>query len=183
MSFKQQLHRLLQKILFIWVRVESLPKDLSSYHQGDKPVLYVLAARGLSDLLVLEHMTRHQQLPDPLTPITLQGYRHHSVYSIASRNPLSDWILRQKKHSLMLEELIKALQQDDTTDINVIPVSVFWGRPIAKQRHWIKVLFSDTWEVAGRMRKFFTILINGRATTLIYSPAMSFWACRHNIRI
>lgn len=174
MSFKQQLHRLLQKILFIWVRVESLPKDLSSYHQGDKPVLYVLAARGLSDLLVLEYMTRHQQLPDPLTPINLKGYRHHSVYSIASRNPLSDWILRQKKHSLMLEEFIKAIQQDDTIDINIIPVSVFWGRPIAKQRHWIKVLFSDTWEVAGRMRKFFTILINGRATTLIYSPARSF---------
>ncbi|MBT4078008.1 MAG: glycerol-3-phosphate 1-O-acyltransferase PlsB, partial [Gammaproteobacteria bacterium] len=85
-------------------------------------------------------------------------------------------ILQQQKHSLMLEELITAITADETLDIKIVPVSVYWGRPIAKQRHWLKVLFSDTWEVASKFRKLFTILVNGRHTTLIFSPPQSFRA-------
>ncbi len=176
MAFKNSLHSFLRKLLFPLVDVSVLPKDISAGQWQDKPVLYVLAARGITDLLVLERVCKRFKLPDPLARINPPGFKHHSVYSVASRNPLSDWILRQKKHSLMLDELIKATQQDPDLDFNVVPVSVFWGRPIARQRHWLKVLFSDTWAVAGHLRKFFTILINGRATTLIFSPASSFRA-------
>ncbi len=166
-------HPILRKLLALLVDVTVLPKDARGDHWGDKPVLYVMAARGVSDLLVLERICRARGLPNPRTRIAIQGFKHHSVYSVASRNPLSDWILHQKKHSLMLEELIKAIENDPELDITVVPVSVFWGRPIARQRHWLKVLFSDTWAVAGRLRKLFTILINGRATALIFSPPRS----------
>ena len=173
MTFRKQLHRLLQKILFVWVRVDILPKPLNAELFGTAPVLYVLDKRGLSDMLVLEHVARCEGLTDPLLPIALHGFRHHSIYSVASRNPLNDWLMRQKKHSLMLEELINAIQSDESEDICVVPVSIFWGRPIAKQRHWLKVLFSDTWEVASRLRKFLTILIHGRNTTIIFSEPQS----------
>ncbi|MCK4709638.1 MAG: glycerol-3-phosphate 1-O-acyltransferase PlsB, partial [Gammaproteobacteria bacterium] len=174
MSFRRRLHALLQKILFTWIRVETLPKDINSDKEDDSPVLYVLAERGLSELLVLERITRNLSLHNPLEPIAISGFKHHSVYSVASQNPLSDWILGQSKHSLMLDELIASIEKDETLDIKIVPVSVFWGRPIAKQRHWLKVLFSDSWAVASRFRKFFTILVNGRHTTLIFSPAQSF---------
>ncbi|MCP4078321.1 MAG: glycerol-3-phosphate 1-O-acyltransferase PlsB [Gammaproteobacteria bacterium] len=174
MSFKRRLHTLLQKLLFLWIRVETLPKDLHSDIHDGSPVLYVLSARGISELLVLERMTSTLKLHDPLEPIAISGFKHHSIYSVASRNPLSDWILQQQKHSLMLEELITAITTDETLDIKIVPVSVYWGRPLAKQRHWLKVLFSDTWEVANKIRKLFTILVNGRKTTLIFSPPQSF---------
>ncbi len=174
MSIKRRLHSLLQKILFLWIRVDTLPKNISIDQWAEGPVLYVLAARGLSELLILESFCKKLQLPDPLAPIAIQGFKHHSIYSVASRNPVSDWILQVKKHSLMLDELIATVNADKTLNITVVPVSIFWGRPIAKERHWLKVLFSDSWELAGRMRKFFTILINGRATTLIFSPPLSF---------
>lgn len=174
MSFKSRLHSLLQKILFLWIRVDSLPRDISRDKWEQQAVLYVLAVRGISELLVLERLCTLLNLPDPLTAIAVKGFKHHSIYSVASRNPVSDWVLKQQKHSLMLEELIAAVENDESIDITIVPVSVFWGRPIAKQRHWFKVLFADTWEMAGRIRKFFTILINGRATTLIFSPPQSF---------
>ena len=176
MSFKRRLHALLQKILFLWIRVETLPKDISSDKHDNSQVLYVLSARGISELLVLERITSALKLHDPLESIAISGFKHHSIYSVASRNPLSDWILQQQKHSLMLEELITAITADETLDIKIVPVSVYWGRPIAKQRHWLKVLFSDTWEVASKFRKLFTILVNGRHTTLIFSPPQSFRA-------
>ena len=174
MSITRRLHALLRKILFSWIRVDVLPQNPLQEIDPDKPVLYVLAARGLSELLVLERMCKLHGLHDPLATIAIHGFRHHSVYSVASRNPVSDWLLQQKKHSLMLQELVAALQADNDIDITVVPVSVFWGRPIAKQRHWLMVLFSDTWELAGWIRKFFTILVNGRQTTLIFSPPGSF---------
>ncbi len=176
MSFKRRLHRLLIKLLFLWVRVEILPRNLTASDMPPGPILYVMAERGLSELLVLEHTTDALQITNPLEPIAIQGYKHHSVYSIASRNPLSDWITQQKKHSLMLEELIGAIEADDSIDISVIPVSVFWGRAIARQRHWLKVLFSDTWEMAGRTRKLLTLLVNGRHGTIIFQPPQSFRA-------
>lgn len=174
MSIKRKLHAFAQKLLFLWVRVETLPKDIQRSNWGDKPVLYVLAARGLSELLVLESMSRKLNLPDPLEPLSNENLNHHAIYSIASSSPVSDWLLKQKKRSFMLDELLKTIQHDENFDITIIPVSIFWGRPIAKQRHWLKVLFSDTWAVAGRIRKLFTLLINGRHTTLIFSPPKSF---------
>ena len=174
MSIKQSLHAFAQKLLFLWVRVETLPKNIQQQHWGKQPILYVLAARGLTELLVLERMARKLGLPDPLATLPDDTHKLHSIYSIASSSPVSDWLLKQKKHSQMLEKLIQCIQQDETLDFTIVPVSIFWGRPIAKQRHWLKVLFSDTWVVAGRFRKFFTLLLNGRHTTLIFSPTQSF---------
>ena len=44
------------------------------------------------------------------------------------------------------------------------------------KKHWLHVLFSDTWGFAGRTRRFFTILFNGKNTLLQFSPALSFRA-------
>ncbi|MBT4075662.1 MAG: hypothetical protein HOE78_03680, partial [Gammaproteobacteria bacterium] len=66
MSFKRRLHALLQKILFLWIRVETLPKDISSDKHDNSQVLYVLSARGISELLVLERITSALKLHDPL---------------------------------------------------------------------------------------------------------------------
>ncbi len=173
MSSKSRINHILQKLMMLWVRVEILPRELSAADFADKPVFYVLAARGLSDPLVLEYCTEKLQLPNPFSSLPIPGFKHHCLYSVASKNPVSDWILQNEKHSLMLQELLSALDNDPDLDINVVPVSVFWGRPIVKQRHWLMVLFADSWEVAGRLRKFFTILVQGKNTTLIFSQAQS----------
>ncbi len=173
MPLRFKLNALLQKILFLWIKVEVLPRDSNKDSWGDAPVLYILEARGLTDLLVLERITKVGKLPNPFATLPISGIKHHSIYSVASKTPVSDWILQQQKHSLMLEEILEALQEDSASDISIVPVSIFWGRPIAKQRHWLKVLFSDSWEVASKLRKFLTIMVHGRNTTLIFSPPRS----------
>ncbi len=173
MPLNSKLNVFLQKLLFVWVKVEVLPRDTNQESWGKAPVLYILEARGLTDLLVLDRITKTGKLPDPFSTLPISGITHHSIYSVASKTPVSDWLMQQQKHSLMLEELLEALEKDEQQDITIIPVSIFWGRPIAKQRHWLKVLFSDSWEVAGGLRKFLTILVHGRKTTLIFSPPQS----------
>jgi glycerol-3-phosphate O-acyltransferase len=173
---KRQFNRFLRWILFLWVKVEVFPDDNPrAVLDPERPILYVLADRGLSDLLVLTEITRRYNLPDPRKPIALDGLaRHHSVYSVAARSPLIDWIKRRRKHSVMLTDFIDAFSEDEALDLQIVPVSVFWGRPLTRHKNWLQVLFSDTWSLAGRTRKFFTLLIHGRNTRLIFSQALDF---------
>jgi glycerol-3-phosphate O-acyltransferase len=172
---KKQFNRFLRWILFLWIRVEVLPEDdPRPVIDTTQPVLYVLADRGISDLLVLSKITASYDLPDPLAKIPVETSRpYHSVYSIASRSPLGDWIKGRRKHSVMLADLMQSLGKNDKLDLQVVPVSVFWGRPLARHKHWFQTLFADTWAFAGRTRKFLTILIHGRNTRLIFSPTLS----------
>ena len=172
----RRFHAVLRWLLFLWVKVEVFPREKPPFKLiPDRPTVYVLADRGLSDLLVLTRVTNELQLPDPLQQISIPGLsNHHSIYSIASRNPLIDWLRRRKKQAPFLQNLLEALQQSEDLDIQMVVVSVFWGRPLAKQKHWLQVLFADTWAVAGRIRKFFTLLLHGRNTRLIFSKPLEF---------
>ncbi len=173
---KRQFNRFLRWILFLWIKVEVFPDDNPhSVLDPERPILYVLADRGLSDLLVLTEITRRYNLPDPRDSIAIDGLeQHHSVYSIAARSPMIDWIKRRRKHSVMLTDFIETFTTNGDLDLQVVPVSVFWGRPLARHKNWLQVLFADTWALAGRTRKFFTLLFHGSNTRLIFSQALDF---------
>lgn len=141
----------------------------------ERPTLYVLADRGLSDLLVLSQIAELNNLPDPMRRIPVElRRRYNSVYSVASSSQLGDWLKTRRKHSAMLSDLIQAFADDTELTLQVVPVSVFWGRPLARQKNWFQVLFADTWVLAGHIRKLFTILIHGRNTRLIFSQPIDF---------
>ncbi len=177
-----QFHHFLRWLLFLWVRVEVFPRQNPPYDlEPNTRTLYVLADRGLSDLLVLTEISRQLNLPNPLQRITIPGSSYyHSVYSIASPSPLTDWIRRRKKQSHLLQDFIDILQSGKPFRLQIVPVSVYWGRPLARQKHWLQVLFADTWAVAGKIRKFFTILIHGRNTRLLFSQPIVFETLARN---
>jgi len=168
---KKQINRLLRWILFLWVRVEVFPEDVATTGlDSRRPILYVLADRSLADLLVIGEIARRNRLPDPQSRLPLDGLeKYHSIYSLASRSPMIDWFKRRRKHSEMLADILRAFGEKRALELQIVPVSVFWGRPLARQKSWLQVLFADTWSLAGRIRKFFTILIQGRNTRLIFS--------------
>ncbi len=172
----RRIHAILRWLLFLWVKVEVFPRDNPPFELiPGKATIYILADRGLSDLLVLTRVTNDLQLPDPMQRLSIPDLsNHHSIYSIASRNPLIDWLRRRKKQAPLLQNLVQAIRQSDGFDIQMVTVSVFWGRPLAKQKHWLQVLYADTWALAGRTRKFFTLLLHGRNTRLIFSKPLSF---------
>ncbi|MDH5353599.1 MAG: glycerol-3-phosphate 1-O-acyltransferase PlsB [Gammaproteobacteria bacterium] len=173
-----QFHRFLRWLLFLWVKVEVFPRENPPFDFNTSiPTLYVLADRGLSDLLVLAHTTNALGLPNPFQRVSIPGLGYHdSVYSIASRNPLIDWIRRRKKQPNLLQDFIDALQRGGPVKLQIVPVSVYWGRPVARQKHWLQVLFADTWAVTGKTRKFFTLLIHGRSARLLFSRPLYFEA-------
>lgn len=173
MSLNTQLQKLWRKLLFSWAHVKTFPEKSNFDSINNILTIYVLADRGLSDLLVLQQVCFDQKLPNPLYQQD-DNKSFHAVYSVASKNPLIDWLNKRKKDSLMLQQLIQQCKNNPQFDVQFIPTSVFWGRPLAKQKHWLKVLFNDTWIVTSRFRRFITILAHGKRCELFFSEAISF---------
>jgi glycerol-3-phosphate O-acyltransferase len=173
MNLTSPLRFISQKLLYLWIKTDVIQANDSP--PKNSKIVYVLESRAWSDLLVLEKECKDLRLKRPLSRIQHQQLKNrHSVYTVAQAQPLKAWLQQETKRSTMLSDIDQALKENPDIDIQFIPVVVFWGRPVLKQKHWLRVLFSETWGFAGRTRRFFTILMNGKNTILQFSPAISF---------
>ncbi len=176
MSLQTSINHISRRVLYLWLKTETIPSDIKQLDiNTELPVIYVLETRSWSNLLVLEEECQRLGLPPPLNQINsaeLDAWR--SVYTIAPRLPFKAWLQKQPKRSRMLRGLIETLHDYPETEIQFIPVQIFWGRPVATQKHWLQVLFADSWALAGRTRTFFKILFHGRNTHIEYSEIISY---------
>lgn len=171
-------HRLIlaffRKILFLWVRTdvsgasaEALGLDLA------KPVCYVLQHSSLSNRLVLEQEVRRAGLPRAEAPLAIADGPSRSFFFLYRRT--SSTLRRRKPRVLMpsVKQLARSGCLNPDQDVQIIPVSLFWGRSPAKEKSLLKLLLSDTWAVAGRLQKFLVILVHGRNTYVQFSQPLS----------
>ena len=175
MNLLSPLNFIAEKCLYLWIKTDVIQISQTSPAENNKIVIYTLQSRAWSDLLVVEHECKLANITKPLSRIKhTQFKKWHHVYTVAQAQPLKAWLQQKTKHSSMLRGIHRVLQENPELDVCFVPVVVFWGRPVLKQKHWLHVLFSDTWGLAGRIRRFFTILFNGKNTLLQFSPAISF---------
>ncbi len=164
-----------QKLLYLWIKTDIIQAFEPQSKDTNTVVIYVLESRSWTDLLVVEHECKSLNITLPRSCIRAQQLKKwHHVYTVAPAQPLKTWVQQKTKRSTMLSGIHQALIESPDLDVHFVPVIVFWGRPVLKQKHWMRVLFSDTWGFAGRIRRFFTILFNGKNTLLQFSPAISF---------
>ena len=67
---------------------------------------------------------------------------------------------------LLLLTLIEALRRDPDLDVSLVPAAVYWGRAPQKERSVIRLLLAEDWVIGSRLRRFFTVVLNGRNTTV-----------------
>ncbi|MFT5770373.1 MAG: glycerol-3-phosphate O-acyltransferase, partial [Lysobacterales bacterium] len=68
---------------------------------------------------------------------------------------------------------VKNCDADRSLDIMLVPVTVLVGRAPDKSAGLAKIMFAENWEVAGRTRRLFGTLINGRDTLVQFSRPIS----------
>jgi glycerol-3-phosphate O-acyltransferase len=176
MNLARPLDFIARKLLYLWIRTEVLPTDIASLKiEADVPVVYVLDSRAWSSLLVLEQECRDLGLTSPLARIAEPALRNwHCVYTVLPRQPFKAWLRQQPKRSRMLRGILDALQENPDLDVQFVPVTIFWGRPVAKQQNALTVLFAQSWNLAGRIRKLLAILFHGRSTLVQFSEVIRF---------
>jgi glycerol-3-phosphate O-acyltransferase len=163
----------LRRLLYLVVRTQVVPDNVELLRVDPKtPLCYVLQDRHLSSLLVLDEEAQRLGLPSALAPVGPEfpaGER--AVFSvILNRNPLST---RTAEPSATLAQMVGVLSKDAALDVQLLPVTVLWGRSPNSQDSLLKALFADAWASVGPLRQILIILLHGRQTRVSFGEPIS----------
>ena len=164
-----------RKILFLWVRTDVSGNSLEALDLNpEKPVCYVLQYRSLSARLVLEQEVIRAGLPGAHHQQPGEQAPERSFFFLYKR---IGGLFQGRRHKPVatgeFSELVRFGLEHPQTDVQVVPVSLFWGRSPDKEKSLVKLLLSDTWSVAGRLQKFLIILVHGRNTYVQFDTPLS----------
>ena len=123
----------------------------------DKPILYVLEQNSSVDKLVLLRACKQLELPDPRLD-------NDKLPRLICVNQPKGWLRRKKPEQELLNSLrtiIDAHKADPELDVQLVPVSLFWGRAPGKKRVTFISWLADL-PHPGSFRKAFTVLFTGR---------------------
>ena len=132
-----------------------------------KPVVFVLSNRSWVDYFVLDRICKDLGLPQPSR--TGSNFptpeRAGVVYMPA--------LLETRVRNTDLLRLMETGIATKSFEAQVVPVSIFWGRDPGSETSWFKLIFADSVQ-AGRVRKFFIMLANGRNVFANFGLPLSF---------
>ena len=164
---------IMRRLLFTWARSETIAN--SAYNERldqHQPIVYVLPSRSLSDLLVLDRECARAGLPRPVRPPSppldeaeahVFLYRGHAWVGRPDPRGQSEQLLR----------ILDIAEHDPAIEVQLIPVSVFWGQSPDVESSPIKLLFAYNWAVGGRLRKLMAIVLHGRKIRVRFGDPMS----------
>ncbi|MCG6657639.1 glycerol-3-phosphate 1-O-acyltransferase PlsB [Halomonas campisalis] len=151
----------LKRLLGAWVDIrliEPAPEALAL--DPAHPTLYVLAHPALSDTLLLERLCQRHGLP------SAQGKRRCGSLALPACLALPPrrrrLVRRRAPHRAPFHQAFTYLAEQPDADIQLVPVSVFWGRAPGKRFGVWHLLAADSWQLTGRMRRLLSVVVNGK---------------------
>ena len=179
-EFNRHLFKLLQSLLLRIVRFKTVP-ELGSAIQLDaaKPVFYALHIRQFSALLVLDCAVSQLGLPSVTNTgvsgetLDSQGNEEQSRFFFLTRRGQPSPLQRDAyRYSDRLTRLVQRACSDPDYEVQIVPVSIFWGRAPINQDSMIKALFADNWVTPGFINQALRLMIHGRQTLLRFGKPL-----------
>lgn len=164
MGLKGTLSALMFGLARLWLtpfirlmRYNTAPGDLTGALGIDlqRPVCYVLPARSWIDWFALERLCAEQGLPRPhRTGRTLPTAQRAACLYLSA-------LVESRTSGNEITALVDAAIHTPDYDVQLVPVSLFWGRDPGQETSLFRLLFADS-TTAGRLQKFLIMLANGR---------------------
>ncbi|WP_409440194.1 glycerol-3-phosphate 1-O-acyltransferase PlsB [Psychromonas sp. GE-S-Ul-11] len=157
-----------------WVKNTVVPRDpLSTFAiDSDRPIIYVLAQNCPSDLLALQKGCQQAALPDPFQSINIAGEKFSSMIFLHEQYWFKKAELKQQQatHINQYQRLSNLLHQHRELDVQLIPVTFFWGRnPGSQVAQHSSPHFSDL----NRLQKASRVLRFGRELLIQFNSPIS----------
>ena len=172
------LHNLLLAIISVpvkWlVKANNIPTNIETELGIDtcKPILYLLRTNSITDQIALNMSAKALGLPDSGERIDIGGESHRACLFLQQPKSLFSRKVKVTDIQHKFTHLFHLHRVDPLLDIQIVPVSIFWGRaPGRKISGWADVIanqVSPSW-----LRKFFIVLFLGRDNFVCYSKAVS----------
>ncbi len=139
-----------------------------------KITCYVLQNYSRSNALIVDAETRRLQLAPALDPLVIDEHKEKASVLFLQHYDEKN-LLNPPAHNFppRLLRLIELLDQYPQYDIELVPVTVLWGRSPDKEDSWFKLLFTDTWATPGKVKQLVNIGLHGRETYLEFHEGQS----------
>jgi glycerol-3-phosphate O-acyltransferase len=163
----------LRTFLNSWVRVNVEPSEniFETLEVDSKlPVCYVLKSNSIFDFLILDLHCARKGLPRPLSYLDELGSTKDATSIYLSRvGVLRTYGAYRNEPPSPFFKLLGRVNAEPDFDVQLVPISVFWGRGAARsQVSILKLLFTDD-DRASFFHKLFIVLAQGKNVTLTYS--------------
>lgn len=143
--------------------VEELQLDLA------KPIVYAMPFNSDIDLISLQTQTKALGLPDPLSPLVINGKEYDRFVFLTSKGMTSHSKKLLPKQSVdLFTQLLKLHQADSELDIQMLPTSILWGRKPNQEGKEKPYL-----EAISACQKTRLLLSSGRDCLIRFSPVVS----------
>ncbi len=174
-KLKLRWYLILRSILGLWVkpRIKADPDGNIGSSDG-RPVCYVMDSYALSSVLMLDKYCEQQKLARALLPVA--GIPESPARSYAVLKRLKGLMFRSpdpRRHSKMLRLMVEQNWANPELDIQLVPVTILVGQRPSKDSGLTRVIFTENWEIGGRLRRLFSTLVNGRRTFIQFSRPIS----------
>lgn len=139
-----------------------------------KVVCYVLQNYSRSNALVVDGETRRLNLQPALDEMIFDQHRERTAVIFLQHHSETGFI-QNKDHSFppRLIRLIEFLEKNPDYDVDLIPVTVLWGRSPDKEDSLFKLLFTDTWATPSRVKQLMNIGLHGRQSFIEFHAEQS----------
>ncbi|MET0532898.1 MAG: glycerol-3-phosphate 1-O-acyltransferase PlsB [Steroidobacter sp.] len=163
---------LLRAPVSVWARPHVLPEDVRvRFARPERPICYVLNEYGAADIVVLEKVCAAHGLPSPSQALR-KPLPSQSVLFLERRagfwGDRTDYRISEE-----MRMFVNAALQDPTLDVDLVPVTVLWGRAPDRKHSWLRILLSENWERVGRFRRMLSIMVNGRNLFVQFGEPLS----------
>ncbi|MHB0776732.1 glycerol-3-phosphate 1-O-acyltransferase PlsB [Halomonas sp. WWR20] len=153
---------LARRLLHGWLEFRLVEPDPAHLDlDREHPVFYVLPHASLSDMLALELLCRRQALPPAAGRVAAGDVQLPACFALPRLKRGLGGL--KGNRSRPLETLVESLQRHPDSEVQLVPVSVFWGRAPGKDFGFWKLLAADSWQWSGRLRRLLSVLINGKS--------------------
>ncbi|STY82790.1 MULTISPECIES: glycerol-3-phosphate 1-O-acyltransferase PlsB [Moraxella] len=129
------------------------------------PTFYVIRAYSRSNSLLVGMQTDALGLPSALAEVDTKDI-HETSAMIFLKDRRTE---SANGHVPRLERLIQACLENPELKINLVPVTILWGRAPDKEESLFRLLMADEWESPSKAKQLFNIGVMGRDTFVRFS--------------
>lgn len=139
-------------------------------------IVYVLHARALTDVIVLDLIAAERGLPSPISrlPTPPDGPQQRRFFCLNRTRGLLLGRSGKKIAPPGLLRLQALCTNQPELNVRLVPVNVIWGRIPNRERSILRLLVSDQWSVTSRLRRLVTLVFNRRDILVQFGEPLNF---------
>jgi glycerol-3-phosphate O-acyltransferase len=169
------LFRLNQRLIHTLVTTKIIGPTANDLNlDNSKPIVYALQYQSFGQELVISQIISDAGLTSTLD--THIGDQKKIINPFFSSYKRAGAPFKKRGIPLVSKRLVRwidFIRDQPEQDIQIIPVTVFWGRSPDKERSFVKIWSQSSGKLGGRLSTLFAVILNGRETAIRFSTPIS----------